>query len=255
MIEEVFIQVGKDGEFLNTALFSAARGFYLRGRHVTRATADEIDAMEARHEVLVFGGVEVVRPYLAKLGVEPEPIDYPEPLFPFMKRQVQRSTLKEIRGRFKESGPPVFIKPVQHKEFAGHLVSCFRDLLRTAEVDADAEIYLIEPIDFRSEWRFYVERGNMVGVDHYKGHPLWFPEQEEVNAALQAWGDQAPAAYGIDFGVGAEGQTYLVEVNDMVAMGSYGLDPALYARLIETRWKELTAERRLSAQVPEYGIA
>lgn len=243
MVEEVFIQVGSDRDFLNTALFSAARGFETRGRFVTRATAEEIEAMEARPEVLVFGGVEVVRPYLARLGCEPDPFDYPEAMRNVLRRELRRARLDEIRKQYNEPGPPVFIKPVDHKAFTGHVVRRFRDLLRTVELDGDTEIYVSEYVRFLSEWRFYVERNKVVGVDHYKGDPLYFPNRFTPTAAIEQWADEAPAAYGVDFGVCPDGQTRLVEVNDMISLGSYGLDPAVYAGLIETRWDQLVSAR------------
>lgn len=50
----------------------------------------------------------------------------------------------------------------------------------------------------------------------------------------------APNAYGIDFGVTSSGETLLVEVNEGYALGCYGLFPHLYAKLVLTRWAELT---------------
>lgn len=49
----------------------------------------------------------------------------------------------------------------------------------------------------------------------------------------------ANCAYGIDFGVLADGDTALIELNDGFSLGSYGLDPAVYADLILARWTEL----------------
>ncbi len=48
----------------------------------------------------------------------------------------------------------------------------------------------------------------------------------------------APAGYGIDFGVTADRQTLLVEVNDGYALGCYGLQHDLYAQLLSARWSE-----------------
>ena len=49
----------------------------------------------------------------------------------------------------------------------------------------------------------------------------------------------AKAAYGIDFGVLAQGDTALIELNDGFSLGSYGLDQSVYADLIVARWTEL----------------
>lgn len=50
----------------------------------------------------------------------------------------------------------------------------------------------------------------------------------------------SPSAYSIDIGLTAENETIIVEVNDGYSLGSYGLDPLLYAKLLSARWAELT---------------
>lgn len=245
MIENVFIQCMDDGEFSNLALSSAWFGFEFRGREVTRMTADEIEGRTPRPEDLVFGGVEVVRPYLAKLGVEPAPIDYPVLLQPWLHRKVERTTLQEVRRRYQSPGPPMFIKPVEHKLVTGHIVRRFGDLSRWHHTENETEVYLVEPVKFISEWRFYIEGSRVVGVDHYKGNPLFFPDRFSVEAMARAYAvdPKCPAAYTLDVGRTEDDpkgpSTRLVEVNDMISVGSYGLDSAIYAGLIEKRWDQL----------------
>lgn len=237
-IEDVFIQVGDDGQYPNASLFNAALGFGLQGRQVTGLTVRELEERTPRVEDLVFGGVEMVRPYLEKLGCAPPTFDYPEPLRPFLDRDFEITTLAEVRRRYNEPGKMIFIKPVEHKEFTGHTVSQFRDLIQTVSVSADTEIYMVEAVDFISEWRFYIEEQKVVGVGHYHGDPTKFPDRHVLQKAVDAW-EGAPSAYGLDFGVCGDGATRLVEVNDMICLGSYGLKPMLYSHLIERRWEEL----------------
>lgn len=244
-IESVIIQCDEDGEFENTALFSAWLGFEKRGRHVVRMTADEIAGIterKARPQHLVFGGVEVVRPYLAKLGVEPEPIDYPERLRPWLKRSLTTTTMGQVRRLYQEPAQCCFVKPVEHKEFNGGLVTRFGDLVSSAHVSSDARVYMVEYKPFITEWRFYVHQGTVKGVSHYYGEPLVFPDKKEVKRAAKAFSwknPDAPAAYGLDFGVGEDGETRLVEANDMIALGNYGIDHWVYSWLIEKRWDQL----------------
>lgn len=49
----------------------------------------------------------------------------------------------------------------------------------------------------------------------------------------------APAGYALDFGVTRDGRTLLVEINDGYALGCYGLQHNLYAKLLEARWAEM----------------
>jgi len=54
---------------------------------------------------------------------------------------------------------------------------------------------------------------------------------------------QAPWAYCLDWGIDEKGRTLLVEMNDGYAMGHYGLNPALYARMLSARWYQMATER------------
>lgn len=244
MIENVFIQCEDDGEFPNVALFNASKGFEFIGREVLRMTADEIEGRTPRAEDLVFGGVEVVRPYLARLGCEPEPLDYPEKLQEYLGRKFETELLGTLRKRYNEPGPPTFIKPVEHKLFTGHVVRRFGDLIRTQSFPAETPLYCVEHMEFLSEWRFYCDGSQVIGVDHYKGDPLRSPVSEVVAQAAFDFAkcEEGPVTYSLDFGVSANGETRLVEVNDMISLGCYGLDAPVYAQLIEKRWLQLVAD-------------
>jgi hypothetical protein len=50
----------------------------------------------------------------------------------------------------------------------------------------------------------------------------------------------SPSAYSIDIGLTDIDETIIVEINDGYSLGSYGLDPLLYAKLLSARWAELT---------------
>ena len=159
---------------------------------------------------------------------------------PYLDRSFEITTLREIRSRYNEPGPPVFIKPVQQKLFTGHTVSRFRDLIQTTAHDSTTPIYVVEHVEFVSEWRFYIKEGKVDGVGHYNGDPLQFPDPSVVENAARDFID-APCTYGLDFGVCSDAHTRLVEVNDMFALGSYGLKPMHYSFLIEQRWDQLVA--------------
>jgi hypothetical protein len=68
-----------------------------------------------------------------------------------------------------------------------------------------------------------------------------------VSEAIRHWGASAPAGYGVDFGVNADGKTLLVEVNEGYSLGCLGLSAVTYSHLLEARWSELTAAVPLMA--------
>jgi len=43
----------------------------------------------------------------------------------------------------------------------------------------------------------------------------------------------------MDFGLTEDGRTLLVEINDGFALGSYGLDPIQYAKLLSACWADI----------------
>ncbi len=188
-------------------------------------------------EIVVVGGVGLVCEALRQLDVAPPTIDYPDALEPFLGRRVWRSTLADLR-RHVDTAPPRFVKPVADKRFVGMVVAEFRDLIMTASLPDDEPVYISEVVEFVAERRYFVLDGEICWAGHYAGDPLAQLDHEVVRAALHAW-DQAPRAYGLDFGLTVEGRTLLVEVNDAFALGAYGTPPMLYAQLLAARWKEL----------------
>jgi hypothetical protein len=245
MADRALIQVDHDGEFPNSALYAAWRGFILRGRETLRVTPQDIADLQARpgdRGTLLFGDTFYVRQYLGHLDVAVPHYDYPKALRSFLGRPIEETTLGNVRRAYNEPGPPVFIKPVQHKIFTGHVVSQFRDLLKTTHEPSDTPVYKVGCVSFRSEWRFYIHHATVVGANHYKGDPLVFLARRIVaEAARRFHGRGAPVAYALDFGVTEDERSLLVEVNDMISLGSYGLDPSHYSYLIEERWDELVA--------------
>lgn len=252
MIDEVHILVDSKRQFPSVTHAAAWEGFTQRGKHVELRTHEELVSQEPRPEVLVFGGVFPVLSHLQALGCAPEPLDYPGCLDSFLHRKISQTTMKMIRQRFSagrnifNQGPePLFIKPKAQKLFTGHVVANFRDLLRTVRIVDEEPLFISPVMRFLSEWRCYVYKGEVVGIGHYKGDPLSFPSSWTLRRMIQDFTPHAPVAYGLDVGQilpeprSQEAWTALVEVNDMFALGCYGLSPLLFSKMIEDRWCEL----------------
>jgi hypothetical protein len=135
---------------------------------------------------------------------------------------------------------PAHVKPRDHhKLFTGKVIATFRDWIALAGVPDDEPVIVQEVVEFVSEWRASILRGEIVHVGHYKGDPTRFPCAATMKAALSKF-TNAPIGYAMDWGVTREGRTLLVEVNDGFALGNYGVPGYLYTALIESRWRELT---------------
>ncbi len=234
-----FIQDGHKNRTVYPAN-TACDGLRLLGYDTILFTQEEFDRNELpiTKDTLVVGFIETYRTALERLGLAPpDNIDIPAELQAYTGRNCWPTTLGFAR---QEQNWPIFIKPLRHhKRFAGKLVSKFIHLLSSASLANEFEIWASEPVDFVSEYRCFIARGEVVGVRPYKGNPLVFPDGARILAMVKAW-TSAPVACCIDVGVTSDGRTLLVEVNDGHSMGDYGLESMTYARLLEARWCELT---------------
>jgi len=215
-------------------------GFSLRGEDVRLFDTAEYDALPLTQEDIVVGGVGFVQRALKRLNLTvPLLASVPSSLAVFAGRKIWRSALIDAR-RAVERGEGIFIKPLpeQLKLFSGQPLRQFADLLQTAHLPDDTLVECSELTPFVSEYRTFVVHGEIVGLRHYNGNPLIFPDAACIRAAIAAYQD-APSGYALDVGVCEHGRTLLVEVNDGYAVGSYGLSPLTYAALIDARWAEL----------------
>lgn len=227
---------------------TAAVGFTLRGDHVRLFEMDAFDTLPLVLGDIVVGGIQLAHRAMARVGAPVPALDsIPAPLAPFAGRRLWRATMADVRAAAAR-GEAVFVKPVpqRHKLFGGHVAQGFGDLARTAHIGDDEPVDCAEPVDFVSEYRGFVLHGALMGLRHYKGDPLAFPDAATIRAAMAAF-TPAPASYALDVGVARSGATLVVEINDGYSSGAYGLSPARYAQVIAARWAEICAEAAVDA--------
>lgn len=244
-----YVQKGNEGDANYFNLEQTAYGFWERGYEIIRFCYPELGEgnldrglLKFPDETIVSGGVGTIREALQRAGRPiPENLDLPEVLKPWIGRNYWKSTLAEIRMNV-ESGEvqkPVHVKPMfHHKKFKGTIVREFRDLIPSASVDGDTPVLVQEVVSFVSEWRAYILRGQIVNVSNYLGDSLVFPDSQIMQAALDSF-EMCPIAFGMDWGITADGDTLIVEVNDGFALGNYGVRLFEFTAMIEARWREL----------------
>lgn len=222
----------------------AKRGFWTLGAET--GAYDWIDGIndltDLGPEVGLAGYVGDIHRALQVLG-KPVPAfnDYPEPLTEFLGRGVWRGTLGEVKA----SSAQVFVKPVEGKLFNGFVWEGSHDPVSRRRVVThhdDAEVWLSEPVTFRAEFRAFVLYDKVIDCRRYKGDWDVAPDRAVVEAGVKAMkrGKASYHAYCLDWGVTDDGRTLLVEMNDGYSFGHYGLPPASYARMLATRWHQLT---------------
>ncbi len=241
---KAYIQTDADGNFYNVNAYVAHEGFKIVGWQTEKyVSAEDIPDLNPSH--VVVGGIGNVRKRLALLGIDRPvgEIDYPAELQKYLGRRVWSTTLEELMED--ERSWPVFAKPKQEtKKFTGKVMSAFRDFIGLRDPAKPTEIWCSELVDFKTEWRCFIRYGKIMDVRRYKGAWDTCIDADVVKSAVADF-TQAPAAYALDFGIDAQGQMKLVEVNDGHSLGTYGMHGFGYARFLAARWAELT-------QTPDY---
>lgn len=231
-----FIQCEK-GEPMNPNVFNAYYGLNNLGYECIKfQTQDDLEKLGHQKEDIISGGVGMIRERLLKFGIDVPMIDYPEELKPFLKRDIEKSTINEIAAHPEKW--PVFVKSVRQKLMTGRVVRSPKDLIGCGIQGNNYDVYVSKELKMLSEWRVFVRYGEIMDVKLYKGDWTKTYDSTVIKAAVDAYAT-APAAYGIDFCVTEDGETVLIEVNDGFALGSYGMHYWDYAKFLITRWSEL----------------
>lgn len=227
---KAFVRV-KNGKFPDANYYFAAEGFETLGYNVTLFESDDIS--QITRDSPVFAGHSCFRKILGKLGIDYSFDCYPSKLEQFYGREMRKSTLAAAKGELGK-----FIKPVLQKQFVG-LISSATNSPRLSLVPQNAEVYASDVINIVSEFRAYVHAGQIIAVKHYKKAWDKIPNRSFIEDAIKHY-MPCPVAYGMDFAVTDAGDTVVLEVNDACNLGNYGLDPASYGEMIESRWMEIT---------------
>ncbi|WP_310482976.1 ATP-grasp domain-containing protein [Chamaesiphon sp. VAR_48_metabat_403] len=243
---KVYILKNKNGDFASVNCAAADDGFRKMGWEIVPfSRLDRPCLRDLTPADVVVGFIEDANAALLHLGIESPPeINYPDELTSFLGRKIWRSRINYI-AKHPELWN-IFIKPTTlAKKFTGRLLTSAKDLISCGDEFEDTEIWCSEPVKFLAEWRCFVRYGEILGVKSYYGDWRLHFDSQIIENAIAAY-TSAPAGYAADFGVTDKGETLLIEVNDGYAIGAYGLFAPDYARLLASRWAQITGSRDYS---------
>lgn len=233
---KIFIQSFNNGIPRNSNIYCAYLGFKEMGfelvpfSHIDQlSTAEKCD--------IVVGHIGMIRQRLTALNLPIPSLGYPKELYNYLGRKIWSDTINHINNN--PDLWPVFIKPYEDKRFTGVLVKSPKDLMGCGSDGTDFQVYCSDPVDFIAEWRCFVRYGKILDIRRYSGNWKCVPDYEFMEKAVADY-KTAPNGYGIDFGLTSDGKTLLLEVNEGYSLGTYGLLPIKYAKLLSARWAELT---------------
>lgn len=233
---KAYIQCGNNELPYNMNTFSAMLGFQQMGfETILFKEADEL--VDVTLSDIVVEGVGRVKQFLEERGIVVNDIDYPESLSAYFGRKIWETTSDTFLAE--KNSFPLFIKPKQGKLFTGFICNSETDIAGRFSPEESISVYCSEVRNIVTEWRCFIRYGDILDIRRYKGELGKIYSLKAVKDMVLSYAD-APSAYSIDIGLTDNDETIIVEVNDGYSLGSYGLDPLLYAKLLSARWAELT---------------
>jgi len=177
---------------------------------------------------ILIGSVQATVEFFKGCGVQvPKYLGYPDELSEFYGRKITESRGKYLR----EMGKPFFLKPsMDVKLFTGEVISSNFQLDFLTEhygLNDNTEVYISPVIQIISEYRCFIRDGMSRGIQYYSGDFTEFPDPMKISKMIHEY-KNSPCAYTLDVGVTDDGDTILIEVNDMWAIGSYGHNSSEY---------------------------
>lgn len=192
---------------------------------------ENLSTLSSKYYIPV-GTVEYVEKYCRLNGIKlPDNISYPPAVRRYLKRNIYKSTFEEAPDNY-------FVKPQKTKLFTGGIKNEIME-----EVLGTTPVWVSKPIDFLAEYRYYINRGKIVGYSRYDENDEC-DIQPSFDFVMMVVNDyiNSPIAYAIDIGITSYRDSMLIEINDGWSLGLYPwgtMTDFAYVELITNRWKQI----------------
>jgi hypothetical protein len=178
------------------------------------------------------GSVEFVTEFLGHFyGLIPKPINVPECLFDV--RYSQRPIFNGIDTDITKLHGKWFVKNNDSIKKFAEILMCDKNHVWGIP---QGNYQMSEFISIDSEWRTFVFEGKIVGLKHYSGEFIKFPNVQLISSMVTAFENsgEAPVAYTLDVGVN-DYHTFVIEVHDFFSCGLYGFNDVKYPNMLH-KW-------------------
>ena len=199
---------------------------------------DEVEPFDFKnyhHSYVPIGSVEFVTQFLEHFhGLTPKPINVPESLYPYANRRIfvgDNHSLQDLKGRW-------VIKSMD--KIKGLLKEVENPDILSVPPGGDTKYQISQYISIESEWRAFIYKGRLRGLQHYVGDFTLFPSVNTIKSMIQDYKD-APVAYTLDIGITHHESfprtvTCVIEVHDFFSCGLYGFSDHSVLSHMFGRW-------------------
>ncbi len=178
---------------------------------VIKCELSDIPKYKHFESIIPVGTVEFVHKYLQIHNlIIPSPINIPEQLS--SKTFTQRTIFREVNKNNLVLG--MFTK-------SSETIKGFTGIYTGKEQLSDNIFFQSEIIDIESEYRCFVQKKELKGIQFYLGDFTVFPNVTKILNMISAYTD-SPHSYTLDIGVSKELGTFIIEVHNFYSCGLYG---------------------------------
>ena len=167
-----------------------------------------------------IGSVEFVSKYLKKYwDIDIKPINIPDVLL-----DKKYSGRKVFNGTEKDINKKSFVKSAEK-------IKSFTEL---TDIAPPGNYQISEIIEIESEYRCFVYKNKLVGVQNYLGDFKIFPDIDKIEKMISVY--DGPIAYTLDVGITDKNETVIIEVHDFFSVGFYGFSDLKIIALMFNNW-------------------
>lgn len=231
----IYLQTQQCGAPFSFEVCCAMYGCLENDLKYTMVSYEQVSSGELDHVILknlFVGSVEFMQEVFKRVGKND--VRLPKN----SNRHSEIMTLKEAIYQIKETGPK-FIKPLHIKKFTGFVHEGGQyGCLDNIPDDEMVYVYSLFDSKIKSEWRLYIFKNQITDSCCYDGGFRYPPNYFQVEEIIKQNKD-FPDTYTIDVAVLEDGQTTVVEFNDMWAIGNYGVPNWAYLEMLSRRYFQI----------------
>lgn len=188
---------------------------------------------EVLESIIPIGSVEFVLKYLNNYYniKNIKPLNIPDELnkHKYTKRHI--TSLRNLGDVPINSNKKVFVK-------SKNKIKGFTDIVTFYDMPTNEDLLISDLIDIQSEWRAFVYKNKLYGLQNYVGDFTMFPDVKLINEMILDYNNDG--AYTLDIGINDKDGTFIIELHDFFSCGLYGFaDYRVLPLMFINTWNKL----------------